>query len=368
MASPVLVAGAGPAGSVCAWKLATEGTPCVLVDGAVFPRKKVCGGAIGSRTVETLTATGMLSSGEMDSMVLARHRSMACYWKYDLLRSYSSEGPPVSIVERSVFDNALLEKAASAGADVLTGDRVEAVEEGLVRTRSGRSLPFRALVGADGAVSAVRRKVFGRPDRPQGLGLQSIVTGRLASVEEDPLLQIHFGLVPYGYGWVFPRGDDCCVGIGTVTGRLKARDLAEAFGEFIMRLAGGDRPPMEAAVIPSLSLHPTLGRGNVYLAGDAAGLVDQISGEGIGHAVESGLLVADAILSGNRSDMERRAASGCVGEVRLSARYRHLLYSRACQGRAMRSLRRKEKFFREYWNLVSGSVGYEGMMKRFLSD
>jgi flavin-dependent dehydrogenase len=310
----------------------------------------------------------MLPGDEFESMVLREHYSMACYWKYDLLRSYTSGGPPISIVDRTVFDNALLEKAASAGADVITGDRLEDVEESHVRTRSGRRLPFDALVGADGAVSTVRRKVFGSPGKPPGLGLQAIVTGRIASVEENPLLQIHFGLVPYGYGWVFPRGEDCCIGIGAMTGRLTAPEMAEAFREFLMRFAGGDQPPLQGAVIPSLSLHATLGRGNVYLAGDAAGLVDQISGEGIGHAVESGLLVAEAILSGDRREMERRASDGCAGSVRQSVRYRHLLYSRACQGRAMRSLRRKEKFFREYWNLVSGRIGYDGMMKRFLRD
>lgn len=368
MVLPVVVIGAGPAGSVCAWKLAESGTDCVILDGCTFPRHKVCGGVLGYRTVDLLTGCGVVSGSEFDDLVLARHYSMTCFWKHELLRSYSSDGPPISIVDRSLLDNALLEKAASAGAVVITGDRLEEVEEGSIRTRSGRKLGYSALVGADGAVSTVRRKVFGRIGKRPGIGLQAIVAGRIRTTCDDQRLQIHFGLLPYGYGWVFPRKDDCCIGVGAMGGRVHAADVAEVFRELLMRFAGGDQPRMEGAVIPSLALHPSLGRGNVYLAGDAAGLVDQISGAGVGHAVESGLLVAEAILSGDRKEMIRKASRGCVGAVRLSTRYRHLLYSRMCQTRAMRGLREKEKFFREYWNLVSGRVGYNGMMKRFLRD
>jgi geranylgeranyl reductase family protein len=368
MNSPVIVAGAGPAGSVCAWKLADSGVDCVILDGCTFPRNKVCGGALGLRVVEALTGCGMLTGTEFDDLILVRHYSMACFWKHEFLRSYSSDGPPISIVDRTRFDNALLEKAASAGAHVITGDRLEEVEKGIIRTRSGSRLDYSVLVGADGAMSTVRRKVFGRLGKRPGIGLQAIVTGRIMATSDDPQLQIHFGLIPYGYGWVFPRKDDCCIGLGAIGGRSTAADVTEAFREFLMRLAGGDQPRIEGAAIPSHALHPSLGRGNVYLAGDAAGLVDQISGEGIGNAVESGLLVAEAILSGDRKEMVRKACSGCVGSVRLSSRYRHLLYSSFCQARAMRGLRSKNKFIREYWNLVSGSVGYNDMMKRFLRD
>ena len=368
MPSRVLVVGAGPAGSTCAWKLASSGCGCTLVDGSTFPRGKVCGGATGARTRDLLSGEGMLTGAEFDRLAVRTHNVMSAYWKHDLLRTYRSPGPPVAILDRKSFDAALVDRAASAGAELVAGDRVVEVREGIALTRSGRRFTWDMLVGADGAVSTVRRSMFGRPRRRPGLGLQVTVPLPPGGDDGERGIRIHFGLVPYGYGWVFPRVSDCCIGMGALDHGLPASRLAESFAEFLLRLLGGDHPPPEGAVIPSLALHPSLGKGRVYLAGDAAGLSDQISGEGIAGAVESGFLVADSILSGDRKSMERKAAAGCVARVRLSSRYRHLLYSPLCQGHAMRRLRQKEKFFREFWNLVSGSTGYRGMMKRFLRD
>jgi len=368
LTDPVIIVGAGPAGSSCAWKLASSGVECVLVDGSVFPRNKVCGGAIGSKGASLLIGSGMLSLAEFETLVDCRHLTMACYWQYDLLRSFASAGPSIALVDRRSFDNALLEKAASAGADVITGDRVRIVENGIVETASGRRLRYGSLVGADGAASTVRRQVFGRPRRRQGLGLEVFIPGHVRGQGTVSCIEIHFGLIPYGYGWIFPRKNDFCIGLGSIDGRVDSSTVAEKLKEFILRYAGGDHAELSGAVIPSLSLHPALGKGRIYLAGDAAGLIDHVSGEGIGYAIESGLLVAEGIASGNRRKMQRKASAGCAGRVRQSIHCRHLLYSPICRSRAMRSLRDKEKFFAGYWKLVSGEISYGEMMKGFLLD
>jgi flavin-dependent dehydrogenase len=310
----------------------------------------------------------MLSVAEFEALVNCRHLTMACYWQYDLLRSFASRGPSIAVIDRRSFDNALLEKAASAGADVITGDRVRIVENGVAETASGRRLHYSSLVGADGAVSTVRSHVFGRLRRRQGFGLEVFIPGHVCGQGAVPGIEIHFGLIPYGYGWIFPRKNDFCIGLGSIDGRTAASTIAEKLREFILRYAGGDHAELRGGVIPSLSLYPALGKGRVYLAGDAAGLVDHVSGEGIGYAIESGLLVAEGIASGNRRRMQRKASAGCVSRVRQSIHCRHLLYSPICRPRAMRSLRDKKKFFAGYWKLVSGEISYGEMIRGFLLD
>ena len=362
--TPVLVVGGGPAGSSCAWKLASSGVRCLLVDKADFPRDKVCGGALSSRAAELLTDSGMISTAELDRLTEKTHRTLLLWNRDELLRKYTSDSCPVRIISRMEFDNFLLEKAASSGAEVITDETAVSIDSSSVKTSSGRSIRYSFLVGADGCNSFVRKTSFGRSGRKTGIGLEYLLP--LSEVNDiTDGLHIHFGYLPYGYAWVFPGRENICIGAGVVGSKASPQDVKSALMEFLdTREISVRNHTMKAASIPSLSLHRSMGAGQVYLAGDAAGLVDQVSGEGLGHAIESGFLVAEAIISGgDRKTMLIRANEGCLGTVRQSEFYRHLLFSRLTDKLAMRKLRESEAFARGYWNLISGNQSYNDMFQ-----
>jgi geranylgeranyl reductase family protein len=364
----VAVIGAGPAGSACAWKLSRSGVRTVLVDRAVIPRGKVCGGALSGSATKILLGCGILGRGALDSLTLREHLSMSCFDGLRPLRTWASGGPPVLLVERKSLDDALLSRAREAGAEVVEGDGFAGIEGAEVRLRSGEGLRCGKVVGADGVHSAVAAAAFGRKPSRRGFGLEFFLP---APPGLEPVIQIHFGLRPYGYGWVFPRSDDVCVGIGCCDGDSSPADLVPRLLA-LTEATGFGRPPLSllrGAPIPSGRPSASLGAGDVYLAGDAAGLVDRISGEGIGLALESGLLVADAIAGGwTRQRLRRAFSEGCGGRVRRSAFARHLLYHPLLQGMAMSRLARKDKFYEGYWKLISGEIGYREMLKGFLSS
>lgn len=366
--TPVLVVGGGPAGSSCAWKLASAGVRCLLIDKAEFPRDKVCGGALSSRAAGLLIDSGMISAAELDRLTEKTHRTLSLWNRDELLSTYTSDSRPIRIISRKGFDSFLLEKASSSGAEVLTGETAVSIDASTVRTSSSRSIRYSFIVGADGCSSSVRRTFFGRSGRKTGIGLEYILP--LSEINDiTDGLQIHFRYLPYGYIWAFPGRETICIGAGVLGSKASPSDVASALKEFLEARGIQTRNhTRKAASIPSLSLYKSMGAGQIYLAGDAAGLVDQVSGEGIGHAIESGFLVADAIISGgDRKSMLIKANEGCLGTVRQSEFYRHLLFSRLTEKLAMRKLKESETFARGYWNLISGSQSYNDMFMQLLT-
>jgi len=367
MGDPVtVVVGGGPAGATCAWRLASEGGAVQVLDRSAFPRPKVCAGALGNRGAELLIRAGIMASHELESQTLALHRTMSCWFRYRHLRTHDFQGPPIRLVDRSSFDALLLSKAREAGACVLEGEQAEEVTERKVRTSGGMELSWDFLVGADGVGSLVGEHLAGKRRRRRcGVGIQA----RLFRQGDNPHgLHVHFGLVPWGYGWIFPGRDHILVGIGGAGRGFRPRSLGRRLSGLLKHAGATENETLQGAPLPSGYPNRRLGRGSVYLAGDAAGLVDRISGEGIAHAVESGLLVAEAILRGwSRRELAVRARRGCVGLVSQSRIFAGLLYHRSLQPRAMRRLHDDPKFFRGYWNLVAGRTDYWRMMLRFLS-
>jgi len=363
-----IVCGGGPAGACAAWRLASAGASCLVIGHGV-PGGKVCGGALGTRAKKHLISSGMLSADDLSRLSLREQPSMTCFHGYEPLRAFTSPGDPITMIDRLSFDAFLLDRAERAGAAVLGDDPVAAVRDGggRVETRSGNVFAAGATIGADGAAGPVGMS-FRPPGRrhPAGVALECFI-GMPSGFPEE--IGIHFGLTDYGYAWVFPRRDDVCVGIGSLGGRASPPALLEALERLMRRL--GLEPPgrgaLRAAPIPSGRPSRKLGAGRVFLAGDAAGLTDRLTGEGLSHAVESGFLAAEAVIAGwDRKRLSRTALRGCLGIVRESCLARHLVYHPLFRNRAMRGLRENAKFFEGYWGLVSGNTGYAGMLAGFL--
>lgn len=295
MSYDVVVCGAGPAGAAAARELAREGVKVLLCEKQKIPRYKPCGGGLTGKTWEELEPGWEELIEDTACRVIFYHRE-------EKPIEVAFDRPVVKLVMRDRLDQVLVEGAAAAGAEVRDGCRIEGVveEEKQVRVYTGQEvLLAKAVIGADGARSLVASQLPFRPSRALGVALECELPVPPTVLEQyRHSLLLSYGNIANGYGWVFPKGDHLSVGIGSFSRKVKG--LKALFQQFCQRLGLPLSPAARyrAAVIPSALpgeslLHTSRG----LLAGDAAGLVDPFSGEGIYYALKSGRLAAKAIIS-----------------------------------------------------------------------
>jgi geranylgeranyl reductase family protein len=298
----VLVVGAGPAGSTAAYRLASEGARVLLADKARFPRDKPCGGGLTMRAVRQLPFS-------VEPVV--EDRTMRVRFGLDFTRRIERrlDEPLVLMTQRKRLDAFLVEQATAAGAEFRDGvkvtDLVLGEDEVHAHVDGSRVAAAHALL-ADGANGVSARAVGLDDGREHGVALEANVPyGVVREVDYRGLLCLELANVPGGYGWVFPKGDHVNVGVGGweregpqlrehLARFCRAYDIPESALEGVR----GYRLPL---------VHPRarLAKRRVALLGDAAGLVDPLSGDGIYEAFLSAKLATAAVLAGDLESYDR---------------------------------------------------------------
>jgi geranylgeranyl reductase family protein len=291
----VAVVGAGPAGSATALRVARAGAKVVLLDRARFPRDKPCGGGLTGRALRHAPC----AVDPVVEHVVDRFRIRLRYGRSFTRRH---EQPLVLMTQRRRLDLHLAEQAAAAGAEFRDSCRITEVEvaDTHVDIRAdGAAIRADALVGADGANGVVARATGLGEGIVTGVALEANVAyGDIDAERIDQTAVVELGVVPGGYGWVFPKGDHANLGVGgwgSEGPRLREHlaRLATEHGvaQAALRDLRGHRLPMRRPGTGSA-------HGRVLLVGDAAGLVDPLSGDGMYEAFVSAQLAAEAILAG----------------------------------------------------------------------
>ena len=290
------VIGSGPAGSSAAAELARRGLSVLLLEKAVLPRYKTCGGGILRRAYRMLPASAEL-------VVESTFHDVLLNFQGEGLQFTASRAEPmVRMTMRAEFDQMLVREAQKLGARLLDNCPVKAVHprSDHVELMTDRGA-FRArfLVAADG-VQSLAAKAGGWAPLPR---LAPAIEWELfLSAEEfarfGQTARFDFGFIDAGYAWVFPKRHHLSAGILT-TGKANL-NLAAKLEEYLRFLGINriERTEKHGYVIPIAPRREPLARGRVLLAGDAAGLVDPITAEGISYALWSGRLAAEAIAEG----------------------------------------------------------------------
>ena len=298
-----LVIGAGPAGSSTAIHLARGGARVLLVDRSPFPRSKPCGGGLTARAVR---------QSPVDPAPVVEHLIDRLEFSHPSSRPFVRGGGPTLVfaTQRRRLDAFLAATAVSAGVVFRDGARVDLIDPAgrpVVRV-NGQPIRCEAVVGADGA-NGITARACGL-SRPSTYGVAyegTVPFGRQESRFRGTAV-IELGTVGGGYAWILPKGDHLNVGIGGW--QREGGALRRRLAEFCAR--HGVDPTLLAEVrghrLPLRAVGCRLGGGRALLVGDAAGLVDPLSADGMYEAFVSARLAAAAILAmlaGRSPDLDR---------------------------------------------------------------
>ncbi|HUQ22381.1 MAG TPA: geranylgeranyl reductase family protein [Gaiellaceae bacterium] len=288
----VIVVGAGPAGSMSAYFLAAEGLSVLLLDRARFPRDKPCGGGVTGRAAAILPFS-------IDPVVEDVVDRLEIGLSYSRRFERRSEKPLIYMTRRVLLDAFLVERAREAGAVFRDGTKVTEVQlrdgDAVVRAKDWTGT-CGVVIGADGTNGITARALGCDRARVHLVALEADLS--YDTVDRDryrgrAVLQL--GAVPGGYGWIFPKRDHVNVGVGgwEAEGPRLRSHLAELVSGY--GLEGGSLANVRGYRLPLRGAGDGLTNGRGLVVGDAAGLVDPLTGDGMYEAFLSARLASRAV-------------------------------------------------------------------------
>ncbi len=246
-----------------------------------------------------------------------------------------------------------------------TGQPAATLTDTRVTFRDGNTLTARILIGADGVNSVTARHLFGTPfDKDKiGFGLEIETPTGDQPPEQNPL-RIDFGAAVWGYGWSFPKKGSTTIGVGGLLGPNP--DMKRHFSAYLSQLGlDPDQQKFKGHYLPFGDFRERPGRNNVLLVGDAAGLVDPITGEGIAFAMKSGHLAAQAALEALAADAPNSAfglykvrLKGLHRSLRIARNIRRIIFAPRWEKAFTSTFRRSGTVRMQYMRLLAGEVEY----------
>jgi len=364
----VIVIGAGPAGGAAAFRAARAGLSVALIDRKSFPRDKLCGGLVTGRARRHYAAIFghemPFGPGECKTTVDFRYRGQPV--------GRIENAPPLCATMRWDMDAMICGQALGAGARDFTGQEVAALDFGArsLTLKHGPTLAYGVLIGADGVNSQVARHLFGQSFERARIGFGLEIEATDPHLDTEAPVRIDLAEAQWGYGWSFPKRRSTTIGVGGLLS--KNPGMKRAMAAYCDRLGvTATDAHVRGQFLPFGHFRPCPGRGAVLLAGDAAGLVDPITGEGIGHALNSGQLAAAAAidaLAAKRPDTAlrryRRALRPLHRSLRMARLIRPLIFAPALQPSFARAFARSTRLRRRFLDLMAGDAEYGDILWR----
>ena len=288
----VIVIGAGPAGATLAYELAKKGIGVLVLEKEKLPRYKCCAGGVTSKAAKLL---------DFDISEVVEDVIYEVSFTFNLGSPYLGQHsqPLIYTVMRDVFDYFLVMRAQQLGAVLMDGQKVTQVQVGtdwVEISTADDIFRSRLAVGADGAYSVVARELGMGRSMEYVAGIESeIVVPEEELAKWKSRVQIDLGCIPGGYAWVFPKRNHLSIGAGCLAS--KARHLDRHHQKFLNSLSIGSYTIARSSshLIPTCTKGRLVWQDKALLLGDAAGLTDPLTGEGICNAIQSAQLAAHVI-------------------------------------------------------------------------
>jgi len=350
----VIVVGAGPAGSLAAYILASQGIKVTLLEKTQFPRYKVCGGGLTHKILKEIPF-------DLSPVIESTIHSFRFSYNYGNVFTRHSADPLMYCTMRGKLDAFLLQKATDAGADIRMGEKVNSFMQdgsGVTVSTKEKSFHTRILIGAEGVSGIISRNAGLHDAVEMGLAWEAEIAAEQEDLQRfSDTVFLDWGTFPGGYAWVFPKKDHFSVGIGGPATLSKA--MMPYYDHFLMSLGHirssnhhsaspvfhppcltgrqassgirfGETRSLQSWPIPVRTKKSRFHDRFVLVTGDAAGLGDPLTGEGIYYAIKSGKLAAETCfqyLSGNIKSMDHYSEminDELMTELLEASRIKHL--------------------------------------------
>jgi geranylgeranyl reductase family protein len=353
----VIVVGGGPAGSMTGYRLADAGASVLLLDKARFPRDKPCGGGLTMRAVHHLPVDVTPVVEEHIDVVELRFR-------YGDAVVRRSDTPFVWMTQRRRLDAFLLDAARERGVEVQEGVAVKVEPRNVVALGTGERFEADVVVGADGANGTTARSLGLGGGVLNGVAYEGNVPYPTISRERYARrVVIEIADIPGGYGWVFPKGDHANVGVGCWQEegpriREHLRRVCEAHD-----LDPGQLENLRGHRLPLRMSTTRLACERGLVVGDAGGLLDPVSGDGMYECFYSAQLATDAIVDLLAGRATTLAPYEAAVDIALSPLHRaswKLKRALDIWPRASWRLARTKLFWRSIEGLLQGELAHPG--------
>ncbi|HEY7271989.1 MAG TPA: geranylgeranyl reductase family protein [Actinoplanes sp.] len=328
----VAVVGGGPAGLAAAHAAAMAGARTIVLERSQHPRYKTCGGGLIGTSLAVATPRVTVPSRDVIDAVTFTDNGRRGFTRH------ARDRPLLTMVRREDFDLAWYDAAVTAGAKVRQNAQARAITQdersALVTLADGSTVTASVVIGADGSAGIASRSV-GVTFEQQDLGLEV----ELAATDADRgawrgRVLLDWGPIPGSYGWVFPKDDQLTVGV--IMSRGRGTDTKRYLAEFLARLDLVDRPVRHDSghLTRCRRVDAPLRLGRVLVAGDAAGLLEPWTREGISYALRSGSWAGEAAARGDLDRYPRLVHEHLVPEMaagrrllQVHARHPHLVHA-----------------------------------------
>ncbi|MCR4829562.1 MAG: geranylgeranyl reductase family protein [Bacteroidales bacterium] len=330
-----LIIGGGPGGAAAGIGLRQQGKDCLIVERAALGRSKLCAGLVPQKTLRLLKK--MLGDDAyaecMEAALLSQQPMFRIYDRHKcLLTGTPRDG--IWTLDRPRFDRWMLQHYVQLGGELVTSNGVQSIDfqNNTVILQQGETVRYKQLIAADGANSRTAHQLDEQRGRRShrkainGFCLEANIPAK--RLPNATGANLHFGIAPSSYAWSFRKAHTVCLGMIQLPS--KHFDIQKAMLDFMTAL-GVESPEtveVRGAMLPYDGGRRQLCRDGILFVGDAAGLVEFPTGEGIYYALQSGCFAAEA-LSGDNAD--QRYATLCqplCDQIHKSMRYQHTLEQR----------------------------------------
>ncbi len=360
----VIIIGGGPAGSIAAFYLAHAGLKTALFEKDNFPRYKTCGGGL------TYKAFRMIPFDVEDAVEVNCFSARIVDFQLNEIFSVTRDFPIISMTMRENFDAILLKKARSVGSGIFMNCRISDVNiyDDSIKVSYGDSYSTaKFLIAADGANGIVSRLMNRNLSLKKIPALEyEIVVDEVSFDSLREIARFDFGIIPNGYGWIFPKKNHLSVGVLSMK---KGINLNKAIEVYLQKIGINKIIKVEkhGFFIPLRKSSSNFTHNRVLFAGDAAGFADPLTAEGISNAVLSGKIAAEAIIkevpqpSKVRANYNFQIKKQILNELKYSGILAFFVYKNNLVRRLLFKLY-GQKLSEIMTNIITGEVNYSDLL------